>query len=83
MNVPIDFKSPKHESNQTSQVNPLVVLCGQVNAVLVSSGRQVALQPLDLLRVFLRRQKQSPYCPSSCEGAEDVCGPRGGGGGAP
>ncbi len=36
----------------------LVVLCRQVNSVLVSSGGQVSLQTLDLLGVFLRGQKQ-------------------------
>lgn len=52
-----DPQTSQDTFNQTSQVNLLVVLCRQVNAVLVSSGCQVALQPLDLLRVFLRRHK--------------------------
>lgn len=31
----------------------LVVLCGQVDAVLLASGGQVTLQTLDLLCIFL------------------------------
>lgn len=46
-------------SCRSSGNNLLVVLCRQINSVLVSSGGQVALQSLDLLRVLLRTHKQT------------------------